>query len=86
VDPRHAREYTPRDVIDLLEAAGFAVEQLETGSYGQQDTLAHEWVKYLLKRYQLPDPLRGDVIHAVGKKTGGVAERYPAVLYAGGAG
>ena len=40
-------------------------------------------LKHLIKRYQLPDHLRGDVIYAVGRKTGPVAERYPAALYTG---
>jgi hypothetical protein len=38
-----------------------------------------------MKRYQLADHLRGDVIYAVGRKTGVVAERYPSALYTGAA-
>ncbi len=85
VDPRHAREYAPRDVHALLEAAGFEIVRLETGPYLEKPTLEHEWIKQLLDRYQLPDHLRGDAIYAVGRKTGAVKARYPAELYAGAA-
>ena len=85
VDPRHAREYAPRDVQALFEAAGFEVVRLETGPYLEKPTLEHEWVQQLLDRYQLPDHLRGDAIYAVGRKTGGVRSRYPAELYTGAA-
>jgi SAM-dependent methyltransferase len=85
VDPRHAREYAPRDVHDLLECSGFEVELLETGPYVARPSLEHEWIRHLLKRYQLPDHLRGEAIFAVGRKTGPVRSRYPSVLYAGGA-
>ena len=83
VDPRHAREYAPRDVHALLEAAGFEIARLETGPYLEQPSLEHEWVKQLLQRYELPDHLRGDAIYAVGRKAGGVKARYPAELYTG---
>lgn len=85
VDPRHAREYAPRDVQALLEAAGFAVVRLETGSYLEMPSLEHEWIKQLLERYQLADHLRGDAIYAVGRKAGGVKARYPVELYTGAA-
>ena len=83
VDPRHAREYAPRDVHALLLAAGFEIVCLETGPYLEKPLLEHEWVKQLLERYQLSDHLRGDAIYAVGRKAGGVKSRYPAELYTG---
>jgi glycosyltransferase involved in cell wall biosynthesis/SAM-dependent methyltransferase len=85
VDPRHAREYAPRDVHALLEAAGFEIVRLETGPYLEKPSLEHEWIKQLLERYQLPGHLRGDAIYAVGRKTGAVKSRYPPELYAGAA-
>jgi SAM-dependent methyltransferase len=85
VDPRHAREYAPRDVHALLEAAGFEIVHLETGPYLEKPSLEHEWVKQLLQRYQLTEHLRGDAIYAVGRKTGAVKSRYPAELYTGAA-
>jgi hypothetical protein len=85
-DPRHAREYAPRDVQALFEAAGFQVVRLETGPYLERNSLEYEWVRHLLARYELPQDLREDSIFCVGRKTGPVRERYPAALYAGGAG
>ncbi len=84
VDPRHAREYAPRDVLALLEAGGFSLETLDTGPYLEQDTLEYDWVKQILQRFQLSSEMRGDAIFAVAKKVGPVQERYPAALYSGG--
>ena len=82
-DPRHSREYAPRDVHELFIAAGFSVERLETSAYFDRPSAELEWVDRLMKQYKLPSHLRGDVIHAVGKKAGPVKERHPAFLYAG---
>jgi SAM-dependent methyltransferase len=82
-DPRHSREYAPRDVQLLLEAAGFELARLETGPYYERSDAEFEWLRYLMKRYNLPDILRDDVIHAVGKKAGPVTDRHPAFLYVG---
>ena len=81
-DPRHAREYAPRDLQALFEAAGFAVELLESGPYIERDSLELEWINRLLERHELTRELRGDCLHIVGRKTGPVRERYPAALYA----
>ncbi len=81
-DPRHAREYAPRDLQALFEAAGFAVERLETGPYVDRGSREFEWVNRMLARYELPMHLRDDCLHIVGRKTGPVRERYPAALYA----
>ncbi len=83
-DPRHAREYAPRDVQALFEAAGFEMERLETAPYLERRSLEHAWVDHLLDRYELPKHLRDDAIFAVGRKTGPVRSRYPAALYVGG--
>ncbi|HUG81585.1 MAG TPA: glycosyltransferase [Bryobacterales bacterium] len=80
-DPRHSREYAPRDIQAMFEAAGFAVERIETGPYLARHSAEFDWVRHLMRRYQLADHLRGDVIYAVGRKTGGVAKRYPSALY-----
>ena len=84
IEPRHSREYTPRDVQQLLAAAGFSVERLETGPYVAQRTAEHEWVKHVIRRYGVPSHLRGEAIYAVGKKVNGVEDRHPAGLYSGG--
>ena len=82
-DPRHSREYAPRDVQEMFEAAGFRVDHLDTGPYVARHSAEFEWVQHLLRRYQLPDHLREDVIYAVGRKTGPLRERYPSFLYVG---
>ena len=85
VDPRHAREFAPRDVHCLLEAAGFEIVRFETGPYLERKSAEHAWVEHVVERYDLPRQWRGDAIYAVGRKVGPVRERYPAELYAGGA-
>lgn len=82
VEPRHAREYAPGEVQQVLEAGGFAVEQIETGSYGMDRPDAWDWTIDVLKQHGLHTTLRDDVIHAVGRKKGAVVDRYPEWLYA----
>jgi glycosyltransferase involved in cell wall biosynthesis/SAM-dependent methyltransferase len=81
VDARHNREYTPREVHQLLEVSGFAVTLLETGEFRDEPHPEFAWVTHLLKNYGLETDLRGDGIYAVGRKTGPVLERYPGWLY-----
>jgi len=81
VDARHNREYTPREIRQLFEAAGFEVTLLETGEFRDEPHPELGWVSHLLKRYWLETELRGDGIYAVGRKSGPVRERYPAWLY-----
>ncbi len=81
-EPRHAREYTPGEVRKLFEAAGFAVERLETGPYGFESSEDHGAVRELLHRGGFSTHLRDACIHAVGKKIGPVKQRYPVWLYA----
>jgi glycosyltransferase involved in cell wall biosynthesis/SAM-dependent methyltransferase len=81
VDPRHNREYTPREIHQLLENSGFEVTLLETGGFRDAPHPEYGWVLHLLNRYELDTSLRGDGIFAVGRKTGAVRERYPGWLY-----
>jgi glycosyltransferase involved in cell wall biosynthesis/SAM-dependent methyltransferase len=81
VDPRHNREYTPREIHQLLENSGFEVTLLETGGFRDAPHPEYGWVLHLLNRYELDASLRGDGIFAVGRKTGAVRERYPGWLY-----
>lgn len=80
-DARHNREYAPREIHQLLENAGFEVALLETGEFLEEPRPEHGWVAHLLERYSLPTHLRGDGIYALGRKAGGVRERYPCWLY-----
>jgi glycosyltransferase involved in cell wall biosynthesis/SAM-dependent methyltransferase len=81
VDPRHNREYTPREIHQLLENSGFEVTLLETGGFRDAPHPEYGWVLHLLNRYELDTSLRGDGIFAVGRKTGAVRVRYPGWLY-----
>jgi glycosyltransferase involved in cell wall biosynthesis/SAM-dependent methyltransferase len=81
VDPRHNREYTPREIHQLMENSGFEVTLLETGGFRDAPHPEYGWVLHLLNRYELDTNLRGDGIFAVGRKTGAVRVRYPGWLY-----
>jgi hypothetical protein len=81
VDPRHNREYTPREIHQLLENSGFEVTLLETGAFREAPTAEYGWVMHLLDRYELDTSLRGDGIYGVGRKSGAVRDRYPGWLY-----
>ena len=81
VDARHNREYTPREISDLLANSGFEVTLLETGPFLDEPRPDFGWVRHLLDRYILTAENRGDGIYAVGRKTGRVIERYPGWLY-----
>jgi glycosyltransferase involved in cell wall biosynthesis/SAM-dependent methyltransferase len=81
VDARHNREYTAREVHQLLENSGFEVTLLETGEFRDLPHPEFGWVMHLLRRYGLETEYRGDGIYAVGRKTGPVRERYPEWLY-----
>jgi glycosyltransferase involved in cell wall biosynthesis/SAM-dependent methyltransferase len=81
VEARHNREYAPREIHLLMNDAGFEVVRLETGPFLEEPRPEHEWITFLLERFQLSRELRGEGIYAVGKKTGPVRDRYPAWLY-----
>ena len=81
-EARHSREYSPREVKDLLENSGFEVDALETGPFRDEPKPEHAWVEHLLDRYILPKEHRGEGIYAVGRKRRGVRDRYPSWLYA----
>ncbi len=80
-EARHAREYTPKEIVLLMLDAGFEMTLLETGPFRDVPKPEEHWVLHLLERYLCPTDLRGDGIYAVGRKTGPVKERYPGWLY-----
>ncbi|MGH9666417.1 MAG: glycosyltransferase, partial [Bryobacteraceae bacterium] len=81
VDARHNREYTPREISDLLLNSGFEVTRLETGPFHEEPKPELAWVNRMLQHYMLSTELRGDGIYAVGRKSGPIRERYPTWLY-----
>jgi glycosyltransferase involved in cell wall biosynthesis/SAM-dependent methyltransferase len=78
--PRHAREYTPEEVSELLTDSGFVVVHVETGPYCEPAADNREIAK-VLARLKQPANLREDCIYAVGRKTAAPRNRYPAWLY-----
>jgi SAM-dependent methyltransferase len=80
VDPRHSREYAPREIKILAEAAGFRVELLETGGYGRKDA-DPAWSRTFLKANQLSTELRDEVIYCLARKAGPVRDRWPKQFY-----
>jgi hypothetical protein len=83
VDPRHAREYAPGEMKDLMEQGGFHLDHMETGPYALTGGDPGEDAKTfeLLRSQGMPTDLRGDTIHAVAKKVSSPKERYPNWLY-----
>ena len=80
VDPRHSREYAPREIGLLMEKSGFEVELLETGDYGKPEPY-YEATRKLLEANGCPPQLRGEVIYCRARKTGPIRERWPKELY-----
>lgn len=80
VDPRHSREYTPRELGVIMAAAGFEVDLLETGDYGKGEKDG-DAVERMLETNQFSLALRGEVIYCRGRKVGPVRERWPKELY-----
>ena len=67
--PRHSREYAPRDVQLLFEAAGLEVVNLHTDAYKENGAEEHAWAKHVLSRYPLARrPARGG--HLRGREKG----------------
>jgi len=80
-DPRHNREYAPRDVRALMENSGLEVVRLETGWFEPDDANRYTQADLLLTQEGRSPDLRGDIIYAVGRKVGPVRERFPVELY-----
>lgn len=80
VDPRHSREYAPRELGLLMEASGFVVETIETGNY---TTLNPEFesARSIIEKNGLSAEFRDDVLYCRGRKAGPVVTRWPKELY-----
>ncbi len=82
IDPKHSREYAPRELGDLLRDAGYLVDVLQTGPCGSRDPAEFDWVMPLLEQHGYSTELRDEGIYVVGSKNGPVQDRYPSWLYA----
>jgi SAM-dependent methyltransferase len=80
VDPRHSREYAPREISLLSEAAGFQVERLETGGYSPKQ-VDHGWTRRFLETNGITTNLRDELIYCLARKIGPVQNRWPKELY-----
>jgi len=80
VDPRHSREYAPREIAMLVEAGGMQVELLETGEYRDAHTNFSRTREFLQAAGCSLD-LRGEAIYCRARKTGPVRDRWPKELY-----
>lgn len=76
----HMREYTPGELREALEAAGFSIDCLFTEiAPGYQ---SHTWVESFLKKNGYPTELRGEQMYAIARKRAGApVTRYPGFLY-----
>jgi SAM-dependent methyltransferase len=76
----HVREYTPQELEEALNCAGFEVQWLFTEIAPGYH--AHTWVRDYLKKHGFPHHLRGEQVYCVARKIAGAAlTRYPGFLY-----
>jgi SAM-dependent methyltransferase len=84
-DSRHEREYTPGEISQLLDAAGFAIDHIETGPYGVDSPGepggSAKWAANVLETLKQPVDLRDDCILAVGRKESVPGDLRPFWLY-----
>jgi len=76
----HMREYTPAELREVLEAAGFEIVHLFTRTapgYGA----AHARIIPLLQLLGYPTELRGEQMFCVARKSAPGTARYPSFLY-----
>jgi len=79
-ETRHAREYTPRELLWLFRDSGLTVRSVETGPYGTPPGW-RKWVPVALKLGGSFTRLRDDCVYITGQKTGESVCRFPDWLY-----
>lgn len=78
----HVREYTPPELREAVESAGFEVENLFTEVIAGYNT--DLWVKDFLERNKYSPALRGEQLYCIARKRSGrKVVRYPHFLYDG---
>ncbi len=76
----HVREYTPQELVQALNSAGFEVDTLFTEIAPGYH--AHIWVKDFLAQHNYSGDLRGEQMYCVAHKTADrELDRYPGFLY-----
>jgi hypothetical protein len=79
-ETRHAREYTPKELLRLFADSGFSVQHMETAPYGERPGV-YKWIGKAIGWLKPFTRLREDCVYLVGQKTNAVETRYPAWLY-----
>jgi SAM-dependent methyltransferase len=75
----HVREYTPDELVEVLECGGFRVDTMFTEAAPGYH--ARNWVADFLRKQGFPGDLRGEQMYAVARKVGAPVTRYPGFLY-----
>ncbi len=76
----HMREYTPAELREALQSAGFEIVHLFTRS--APGYTAHQRMERLIHLLGYTTELRGEQMFCLARKTpGGIANRYPGFLY-----
>jgi len=79
----HVREYTPPELRQAIEAAGFEIDNLFTETIPGYGTEA--WVKSFLHRNGYSTAFRGEQMYCLARKRAALpVTRYPGFLYDGG--
>ena len=79
-ETRHAREYTPRELIWLFQDSGFTIRSIESGPYGNPKGV-RKWIARTLRLGGPFTRLRADCVYITGCKTGDQVNRFPDWLY-----
>jgi SAM-dependent methyltransferase len=91
---RHNREYTPKEVAELLTSAGYKIHELRTANDAYNSAprplkvRAARWVANcglallsLLAGSYVPPSYRGEATFVTAQKIGPVSKRFPSFLY-----
>jgi hypothetical protein len=79
-ETRHAREYTPKELLRLFADSGFSIQYVDTANYGERPGV-YKWITKAMRSIRPFTRLREDCVYLVGQKTNPVATRYPSWLY-----
>ena len=79
-ETRHAREYTPKELLRLFADSGFSIQYIDTTPYGERPGI-YKWITKAIRLLKPYTRLREDCVYLVGQKTNPVGSRYPSWLY-----
>jgi glycosyltransferase involved in cell wall biosynthesis/SAM-dependent methyltransferase len=79
-ETRHAREYTPKELLRLFADSGFSIQYIDTTPYGERPGI-YKWITKAIGWLKPYTRLREDCVYLVGQKTNPVGSRYPSWLY-----